>query len=85
MLNYMDEAFACFAQATEGDFTVGQAKLNQIAEIVAYNWVYLRVFPDETAISYTCQRQGVKFHKLLLEEADYLNRKIKEEIKRYGG
>ena len=80
-----DMAFMCYAQACEGDFTVGQAKLNQIAEIVAYNWVYLRVSPDETAISYTCQKQGVNFYKLLFEEVDYLNRKVKEEIKRYGG
>jgi hypothetical protein len=79
-----DRAFSCFAQATEGDFTVGKGKLDQTAEVLAYNWVYLRVNPnDMITVRYTCQKLGFKYDDLLDEEVDYLERKIEEAIRNY--
>ena len=80
-----DRAFSCFAQAQEGDFTVGKGKLDQTAEVLAYNWVYLRVNPnDMITVRYTCQKFGLKYDDLFDEEVDYLERKTKEEISKYG-
>ena len=79
-----DMAFWCFAQAQEGDFTVGRKKLNKVAEIMAYDWVYMRVYPDTVAARYVCKQQGFSYDNLLDEEVDYLSRKIEEEIKRYA-
>lgn len=79
-----DIAFWCFAQAQEGDFTVGQEKLNKVAEIMAYDWVYMRVHPDTVAARYVCKQQGFNYDNLLDQEVDYLSRKIEEEIKRYA-
>lgn len=78
-----DMAFMCFAQATEGDFTVGQDKLNKVAEILAYNWVYMRVTPDTIAARYACQQLGFNYDSLLDEEVDYLKLRVEEEIRRY--
>ena len=78
-----DMAFMCFAQATDGDFTVGQDKLNKVAEILAYNWVYLRVKPDTIAARYACQQLGFNYDSLLDEEVDYLQLKVEEEIRLY--
>ena len=79
-----DRAFSCFAQSTEGDFTVGKGKLDQTAEVLAYNWVYLRVNPnDMVTIRYTCQKLGFKYYDLLDEEVDYLERKTEEAIRKY--
>ena len=79
-----DMAFMCFAQATEGDFTVGQNKLNQVAEIMAYRWVYMKVKPDTFAAQQVCHLFGFSYDSLLSEEVDYLKSKIEEEIMRYG-
>lgn len=78
-----DRAFSCFAQAQEGDFTVGKEKLNKVAEIMAYSWVYMRVHPDTISARYVCQQQGFKYDNLLDQEVDYLSRKIEEEIGKY--
>ena len=79
-----DRAFSCYAQACEGDFTIGKAKLDQTAEVLAYNWVYLRVNPnDMTTVRYTCQKLGFKYDDLLDEEVDYLERKVEETIRKY--
>ena len=78
-----DIAFSCFAQAQEGDFTVGKENLDKVAEIMAYNWVYLRVYPDTSTAQYVCQQQGIKYSNLLDQEVDYLSRKIEEEINKY--
>lgn len=79
-----DRAFSCYAQAKEGDFTVGKAKLDQTAEVLAYNWVYLRVNPnDMITVRYTCQKLGFEYDSLLDEEVDYLERKIEEAIRKY--
>ena len=80
-----DIAFSCYGQACEGDFTVGQNKLNKVAEILAYDWVYLRVTPDTIAARFVCQQQGFNYDSLLDEEVDYLQLKVEEEIKRYEG
>lgn len=79
-----DRAFSCFAQATEGDFTVGKGKLNKVAEIMAYSWVYMRVYPDTISARYVCRQQGFNYDKLLDQEVDYLSRKIEEEIDKYA-
>lgn len=79
-----DRAFSCYAQAMEGDFTVGKDKLDQTAEVLAYNWVYLRVNPnDMVTVRYTCQKLGFKYDNLLDEEVDYLERKTEEAIRNY--
>ena len=79
-----DMAFMCFAQATEGDFTVGKSTLDQAAESLAFNWVYMRINPnDDIVVRYTCQRLGFKYDNLLSEEVDYLARKTEEAIRRY--
>ena len=78
-----DRAFSCFAQATEGDFTVGKEKLDKVAEIMAYNWVYMRVYPDTTSAQYVCQQQGFNYNNLLDQEVDYLSRQIEDEINKY--
>ena len=79
-----DMAFMCYAQAKEGDFTVGKAKLDQTAEVLAYNWVYLRVNPnDMVTVRYTCQNLGFRYDDLLAEEVDYLERKTEEAIRNY--
>lgn len=78
-------AFSCFAQAQEGDFTVGQDKLNKAAELLAYNWVYGRVNPNDP-INYgkICNMVGFDYETLLSQEVDYLAARTEEEIKRYG-
>lgn len=79
-----DMAFMCYAQAKEGDFTVGKAKLDKTAEVLAYNWVYLRINPnDMVTVRYTCQKFGFNYNNLLDEEVDYLERKIEEAIRNY--
>lgn len=79
-----DRAFSCFTQATEGDFTVGKAKLDQTAESLAFNWVYMRINPnDDTVVRCTCRRLGFDYDSLLNEEVDYLARKTKEAIRNY--
>lgn len=77
------DAFMCYAQAEEGDFTVGQSKLNKVAEIMAYNWVYTRTYPDTIAAKSVCQQVGFEYDILLDQEVDYLSRKIEEEIDKY--
>ena len=79
-----DRAFSCFAQAQEGDFTVGKEKLNKVAEIMAYNWVYMRVNPDTVSARYVCQQQGFCYDNLLDQEVDYLSRQIEEEVNKYA-
>ena len=79
-----DRAFSCFAQAQEGDFTVGKEKLDKVAEIMAYSWVYMRVHPDTVSARYVCQQQGFNYDNLLDQEVDYLSRKIEEEIDKYA-
>lgn len=78
-----DRAFSCFAQAQEGDFTVGQNELNKVAEILAYNWVYMRVTPDTVAARYVCQQLGFNYDSLFDEEVDYLKLRVEEEIRLY--
>ena len=79
-----DRAFSCYAQAKEGDFTVGKTKLDQTAEVLAYNWVYLKINPnDMITVRYTCQKLGFKYDDLLDEEVEYLERKTEEAIGRY--
>ena len=79
-----DMAFACYAQASEGDFTVGKAKLDQTAEALAFNWVYMRLSPnDNTVVRNTCHRLGFDYDSLLNEEIDYLERKTEEAIRNY--
>ncbi len=80
-----DMGFMCFAQATDGDFTVGQNKLNKVAQIMAYEWVYMRVKPDTISAQQVCRQLGFNYDSLLSEEVDYLKAKIEEEIKLYGG
>jgi hypothetical protein len=77
-------AFSCYAQACEGDFTAGRAKLNSVAEILAYDWVYMKVQPDAIAARYICHRMGVNYDSLLSEEIDYLVAKTEEEIMKYA-
>ena len=72
-----------FAQATEGDFTVGQEKLNQVAQVLAYDWVYMRIPPDTLSAKQVCNRLGFHYDQLLSEEIDYLERKTEEEISKY--
>lgn len=78
-----DRAFSCFAQAQEGDFTAGREKLNKVAEIMAYNWVYLKVYPDTISAQCVCQQQGFNYDNLLDQEVDYLSRQIEDEINKY--
>ena len=79
-----DMAFMCYAQACEGDFTVGKAKLDQTAESLAFNWVYMRINPnDDAVVRCTCRRLGFDYDNLLNEEIDYLTRKTKEAIRNY--
>ena len=78
-------AFMCCAQATEGDFTAGRIKLNQVAQFLAYNWIYSGINPnDEGVVQQACQRFGFNFNILLSEEVDYLAKKVEEEIRLYG-
>ena len=79
-----DRAFSCFAQAQEGDFTVGKEKLDKVAEIMAYNWVYMKFYPDTIFARYVCQQQGFSYDNLLDQEVDYLSRQIEEEIVKYA-
>lgn len=79
-----DRAFSCFAQAQEGDFTVGKEKLDKVAEIMACSWVYMRIYPDTISARYVCQQQGFNYDNLLDQEVDYLSRKIEEEIDKYA-
>ena len=80
-----DAAFTCFAQATEGDFTYGRKKLNQIAEVLAYNWVFMRINPNDPVVYRSvCNQFGVQYDNLLNEEVDYLVARVEDEIKRYG-
>ena len=78
-----DRAFSCFAQAQEGDFTVGKEKLDKVAEIMAYSWVYMRVHPDTISARYIWQQQGFNYDNLLDQEVDYLSRQIENEINKY--
>ena len=79
-------AFMCFAQATEGDFTVGQNKLNKVAEILAHNWVTAKIDPNNPFVyRQICNLNGFNYDSLLDEEVDYLQHKVEEEIRQYGG
>ena len=78
-----DRAFSCFAQAQEGDFTVGKEKLDKVAEIMAYNWAYMKVHPDTISARYVCQQQGFNYDNLLDQEVDYLSHQIEDEINKY--
>ena len=63
----------------------GQNKLNKVAKMMAFEWVYLRIKPDTTAAQRMCLQFGFNYDSLLSEEVDYLKTKIEEEIMRYGG
>lgn len=79
-----DRAFSCYSQAKEGDFIIGKERLKQTAEVLAYNWVYLRVNPNDMVnVKYTCQKLGFNYNNLLDEEVDYLAAKTEEAISRY--
>lgn len=78
-----DMAFSCFAQAQEGDFTIGRNVLDDVAEILAYDWVYLRVTPDTTAARYVLRQKGYSYDSLLDQEVDYLAEKTREVINQY--
>ena len=78
-----DRAFSCYAQAEEGDFTVGKEKLDKVAEIMAYNWIYMKVYPDTVSAQNVCQQQGFNYDNLLDQEVDYLSRQIEDEINKY--
>ena len=81
-----DMAFSCFAQACEGDFTVGKDKLNKVAEILAYDWVYKHIYPNDPIVyKMVCRQVGFDYDTLLNEEVDYLAMKVEEEIRAYGG
>lgn len=80
-----DMAFMCFAQATEGDFTVGQNKLNKVAEILAHNWVTAKIDPNDPFVyRQICKLNGFNYDSLLDEEVDYLQLKVEEEIRQHG-
>ena len=79
-----DTAFSCFAQAQEGDFTIDKRILDEVANTLAYDWVYLRVTPDSIAARYVMRQMGFSYDSLLDQEVDYLAEKIKEEIDKYG-
>ena len=78
-----DRAFSCFAQAQEGDFTVGKRVLDEVAETLAYDWVYLRVDPDTIAARYVMRQKGYSYDDLLDQEVDYLAEKVREDIRQY--
>lgn len=80
-----DMAFSCFAQAQEGDFTVGKNILDEVAEILAYDWFYLHMTPDTIAARYVLRQKGYRYDSLLDQEVDYLAEKVKEEMNKYGG
>ena len=77
-------AFMCYAQACEGDFTVGQDKLDRVADTVAFNWIHRGLPPSDLEIMATCQNFGFNYSSLLDEEIDYLQAKVEEMIKYYG-
>ena len=80
-----DMAVWCFAQASEGDFTVGKEKVDRVASNLAYNWVHSGINPNNTDVCREeCWHQGFDFNILTYEEVEYLCRKIEEEIKRYA-
>ena len=76
-------AFSCYAQACEGDFTVGRGKLDEVAAILADNWVCEGINPNDP-IEYraVCESVGFNYDDLLDEEIDYLAMKVEEEIRR---
>lgn len=78
-----DTAFSCFAQAQEGDFTIGRDILDEVADILAYDWVNLSEVPDTAAARYILQQKGYSYDSLLDQEVDYLAEKVKEEIDKY--
>lgn len=82
--NFSDMAFSCFAQATEGDFTIGKENLDIIAEALAYNWIHLQIIPNTEAAKNACKELGFDYNDLLDEEIDYLKEKIEKELNKHG-
>ena len=72
-----DPMFMLYAQECEGDLTVGQNKLNQIAETLAYE--------DDPNNTYTfkrvCDNYGVDFNILTMGEVEYILRKAEEIVR----
>ena len=69
-----DPMFMLYAQACEGDLTAGQSKLNNVAEILAYEEC-----PNDTyTFQQVCERCGVDFGWLSVEEVEYVLRKAEE-------
>ena len=80
-----DRAFSCYAQAKEGDFTVGKEKLDKIADLLAYNWIYLKIDPNNmAAVRHICKNFGFEYDELLDEEVEYLERAVEEKIRGYN-
>ena len=77
-------AFSCFAQATEGDLTVGQQTLNKAASTLAYNWVYNGKNPNNIDVCKSvCNQIGFDFDSLTNEEVDYLAKQTERKIGEY--
>lgn len=80
-----NEALMMFAQATEGDFTVGKEKLDAVAHELAMGWLHEGKDPNNTYITKeACNKFGFDFNILLCEEVDYLADKIEKELDKHA-
>lgn len=80
----MNDWFWARAMATEGDLSVGQNKLNDVASLITNNYLQLGIPPSYAAAVECCMSYGFNYDTLLEEEKDYLDKKVEELIKLDG-
>lgn len=75
------DTFMMYAQACEGDFTVGTKALDYAAKLLADGWLQRNEDPNKPANYYAaCRQAGFNYDKLLSEEVDYLAREIERRL-----
>ena len=73
--------FMMYAQACEGDFTVGKNALDYAARLLADGWIQRRENPNIPSNYYAaCNKAGFNYDNLLSEEIDYLSRTVERMI-----
>ena len=73
--------FMMYAQACEGDFTVGKRALDYAARLLADGWIQRGENPNVPSNYYAaCNKAGFNYDILLSEEVDYLSRTVERMI-----
>ena len=75
------DTFMMYAQACEGDFTVGRTNLDYAARLLADGWINRRENPNSPSNYYAaCSKAGFEYDNLLSEEVNYLCKTVERMI-----